>query len=83
MLINKNIAISDNGFLFNPSTGESYNLNTTGTELLKLIKEGKSLKEITTIFLEKYETSDIIIEKDYQDFVKILDQYNLTEEAES
>ncbi len=83
MLINKNIAISDNGFLFNPSTGESYNLNTTGTELLKLIKEGKSLKEITTIFLEIYETSDIIIEKDYQDFVKILDQYNLTEEAES
>ncbi|RLD41043.1 MAG: PqqD family protein [Bacteroidetes bacterium] len=83
MQINKNIAISDNGFLFNPSTGESYNLNTTGTELLKLIKEGKSLKEITTIFLEKYETSDIIIEKDYQDFVKILDQYNLTEEAES
>ena len=83
MQINKNIAISDNGFLFNPSTGESYNLNTTGTELLKLIKEGKSLKEITTFFLEKYETTDTVIEKDYQDFAQILEQYSLTQADES
>ncbi len=79
MQINKNIAISDSGFLFNPATGESYSLNTTGTELLNLIKEGKTLDEITSIFIEKYDTDKITVEKDYQDFTEVIMQYNLSE----
>ena len=79
MQINKNIAISDNGFLFNPATGESYNVNATGTELLNLIKEGKSLQEITSIFTDKYEVNASTVEKDYQDFIDIVNQFNLAE----
>lgn len=81
MEINKNIAVSDNGFLFNPATGESYNLNETGTELLKLIKENTPFEEISKIFLNKYETTAISFEKDFQDFVEILEQYKLTEKG--
>jgi len=79
MQINKNIAISDSGFLFNPATGESYSLNATGTELLNLIKEGKTLDEIISIFLDKYDTDKITVEKDYQDFTEVIMQYNLSE----
>jgi len=79
MQINKNIAISDSGFLFNPATGESYNVNATGTELLNLIKEGKSLAEIISIFTEKYDVNNSTVEKDYQDFVDIIEQFNLAE----
>jgi len=79
MQINKNIAISDSGFLFNPATGESYSLNITGTELLNLIKEGKTIEEITSIFLDKYDTDKVTIEKDYQDFTEVIMQYNLSE----
>ncbi len=81
MQINKNIAISDSGFLFNPASGESYSLNATGTELLGLIKEEKTLEEIKAIFLEKYETDANTIEKDYQDFMDEIQRFNLSEES--
>ena len=41
MKLKKNIAISDSGFLFNPSTGDSYSVNPIGTEIIELLKEGK------------------------------------------
>jgi len=79
MQINKNIAMSDSGFLFNPATGESYSLNATGTEMLNLIKAGKSANDIKALFLAKYDTDANTIDKDYQDFTEIIEQYNLSE----
>ncbi len=77
MQINKNIAISDNGFLFNPATGESYSVNPSGTELLQHIKEGKTQDEIRAIFLEKYDTDMNTFDKDYQDFTEVMKQHQL------
>ncbi len=81
MNINKNIAISDSGFLFNAGSGESYSLNATGTEMFGLIKDGKTLEEIKTIFLEKYETDANTVEKDYQDFIDEIQRFNLSEKS--
>jgi len=77
MQINKNIAISDNGFLFNPATGESFSVNSTGTEMLNLIKDGKDLDQIKAIFINKYEIDANTIEKDYQEFIDLVKQHNL------
>jgi hypothetical protein len=41
MKLKKDIAISDSGFLFNPSSGDSYSLNPIGVEILKLMQEKK------------------------------------------
>ena len=41
MKIKKNIAISDSGFIFNPSTGESFTVNPIGVEIITLLKEDK------------------------------------------
>jgi len=81
MNINKNVAVSDNGFLFNSATGESFTLNEVGTELLNLIKDNKDLDEIKSILLKKYEVDSNIIEKDYQDFIEELKKYNLSEDS--
>ena len=35
MKLKKNIATSESGFVFNPSTGDSFSLNTIGAEILK------------------------------------------------
>jgi hypothetical protein len=43
MIIKENIALSENGFVFNPSTGNSFTLNNTGKEVLMMIKEGKDI----------------------------------------
>jgi len=41
MNIKKNIALSDSGFIFNPSTGESFSMNPIGLEIITMLKEGK------------------------------------------
>ncbi len=79
MSINKNIAISDSGFLFNPSSGESFSVNQTGTEILNMIKEGKSDNEIREYFLSKYDTNANTFDKDLQDFKEMISQYQLTD----
>ena len=79
MEINKNIAISDSGFVFNPSSGESFSLNQSGTEILQMIKNGKPEEEIKKEFLEKYDTASNDFDRDYQDFVEMLSQFQLIE----
>jgi hypothetical protein len=49
MRIKKNIAISESGFIFNPAVGDSYSTNPIGAEIIKMLKESKSVA--TAIFL--------------------------------
>ncbi len=79
MKINKNIAVSETGFVFNPGSGESFTVNSSGTELLNLIIKGKSFKEISELFVNKYDTSVSTFDQDYNDFVDMLEQFNLVE----
>jgi len=78
MNIDKNIAISESGFVFNPATGESYNVNPLGADILSLLKQGKDYTEIQESIIEKYDVSPETFEKDYQDFTDMLKQYHLT-----
>lgn len=85
MKINHNIAISDTGFIFNPTTGESFTVNLTGLEIIQAIKEGKSFQDISKTMLHKYSSDAATIEKDYFDFVSFLKQYkfvNTDDEAD-
>jgi hypothetical protein len=80
MPIRENIALSENGFVFNPSTGDSFTLNNTGKEVLILIKEGKSINQITDLLYEKYDTDRISLERYLVDFINELTVNNLMEE---
>lgn len=82
MKLQKNVAVSEAGLLFNPVTGESYSVNPIGVEILNLIREDKNLESISKIILGKYETDKATFEKDYQDFIGILEHYNLLENHE-
>ncbi|MCX6326971.1 MAG: PqqD family protein [Bacteroidia bacterium] len=80
MLIKGNIALSENGFVFNPSTGDSFTLNNIGKEVLMLIKEGKNISQITDLLLGKYDVDKISLERYLSDFVNDLSVNNLLEE---
>ena len=68
--------------LFNPVTGESFSVNPIGVEILKLIREDKTVDQISEVMLEKYSTDRATFEKDYHDFVGILYNHNLIETHE-
>lgn len=80
MLIKGNIALSDNGFVFNPSTGDSFTMNNTGKEVIMLIKEGQNIHQITELMMEKYDVDRITLERYLSDFVNDLSVNNLMEE---
>jgi len=79
MRIQKNIAISDSGFLFNPATGESFTLNPIGLEIINLLREGKTEDEICQTIVENYFVEIPVIQRDLHDFVHILKQHQLSD----
>jgi Coenzyme PQQ synthesis protein D (PqqD) len=80
MIIKGNIALSENGFVFNPSTGDSFTLNNTGKEVLMMIKEGKNLNQIADLMIAKYDADRITLERYIEDFVNDLSVNNLMED---
>jgi len=39
--LKNNIAVSNSGFVFNPTTGDSFSVNPIGEFMIQLLKEGK------------------------------------------
>jgi len=79
MKLKKNIATSEAGMIFNPGTGDSFSVNSIGGEILTLLKENKSSQEIIDAVSLKYVTEKNQLEKDLDDFLSQLDEYNLLE----
>ena len=82
MEIRKNLALSETGFVFDPSSGDSYSMNPQGLEMISLLKEGKTTDQIKTHFLERYLIDGDSLEKDLYDFVNVLKRFNLATENE-
>ncbi|HBE42039.1 MAG TPA: HPr-rel-A system PqqD family protein [Bacteroidales bacterium] len=80
MKLKRNIAVSESGFLFDPTSGESYSLNEQGLEILNLMKEGKSTPEVNEYMTETYDISSDEFEKYYLDFMGLLRQFKLLED---
>jgi len=78
MKITEEIKISDNGFVFNSNTGDSFNLNPVGLELIKMIAENKEFDEIKEAFLLKFEVDDLTFEKDFYEFCALLKHHQIT-----
>ena len=77
MKITEEIKISDNGFVFNSRTGDSFNLNPFGLELMKYIESGNDFDQIKAQILEKYDIDDLSFEKDFYDFCAILKHHQI------
>lgn len=68
----RHLALSENGFLFDPSTGHTYSLNRIGTFVLKKLIQGLSQEQIGALMLEEYEAPEQVILKDLDQFLHFL-----------
>ncbi len=82
MQIKRNIAVSETGFVFDPTSGESYSINREGQEIIAMMKEGNSLEQISEKMCREYEIDPASFEKYYYDFIGMLRQFRLVEEDE-
>lgn len=80
MKIREDITVSDNGFLFDVSTGESYSLNETAREIIACFREGKSEAEVQKYLEANYDAEPMIIENNIFEFTNLLRYLHLTEQ---
>lgn len=79
MKLKKNIALSDSGFLFNPSTGDSYSVNPIGMDIIRQLQQGTADDKIIDHITKQYMIDKASVEKDLYDFKIMLGNYKLAE----
>lgn len=77
MKLKKNIATSEEGFIFNPGTGDSFSTNTIGTDIISMLKEEKPLKEIIDSICARYDVDENQFEKDLDDYLSQLKEFTI------
>ena len=80
MRFKKNIATSEAGFIFNPGSGDSFSSNAIGSDILAQLKDDKSRQEIIEMICSRYDVDKIQFERDLEDFLSQLRDYNLIED---
>ncbi|MGZ3755088.1 MAG: PqqD family protein [Mucilaginibacter sp.] len=77
MKLKSNIATSENGFIFNPATGDSFSGNPIASEILLAMKKGETEAQIKKNILEKYEVNPDQLDRDWDDWILQLKEANL------
>ena len=62
------LAISTEGFVFNPATGDSFQVSQTGLEVLTGLRDGRSDDQIARKLAEDYEVALEDARRDLVDF---------------
>lgn len=71
------LALSDEGFVFDPHTGDSYQVSETGMAVLAAFKEGRSDEEAAALLAEKFEVTLEEARRDCADFRGHLKNFGL------
>jgi len=71
------LAINDEGFVFDPTTGESFTVNKTGLLILQKLKENQSNEEIISALSEAFDAVPENAERDVFDFIAHLKTFRL------
>jgi len=69
------LAISEEGFIFDPETGDTYTVNFTGLFILNLLKQGKSENEILEKLIEEFDVNEEEAKRDLLDFLEQIKIY--------
>ena len=79
MKIRENLAVSDNGFVFDPETGESFTVNAVGVEIIQQLQKDSNQEELIRKMVEEYEIDSLALEKSISDFLTMMQEFKLTE----
>jgi len=64
-----NLAMSENGFVFNPTTGYSYTVNGCGIQIMTMISKMSSRNEIIDQLAEDFDIDKDILGQDVDYFL--------------
>ena len=70
----RRLALSESGFVFDPASGQSFTVNETGLELLRLLQKTSKLEDILTDLDQRYQGEREEIGRDVEEFVASLSE---------
>ena len=69
LLATKRLAVSESGFVFDPVSGQSFTVNATGLEVLRLTQHQDDVEQIAAQLTDEFDASNAEIKRDVQDFM--------------
>lgn len=78
----KDIAVSESGFVFDPFSGATFTLNTTGQFIVRALRDGLSREETVMQLRKEFDGAPDKVEDDLQDFVRLLGEFGLLSDAD-
>ena len=65
----RQLAINDEGFAFDPRTGECFRLNSTAQFILKALKAGKPTEQVAHLLADDFKVPETSALEDVHDFL--------------
>lgn len=79
----ENLALSENGFLFNTQSGHTFSLNSTGTWMLRMLIEEVTPSELPTRLVEAFDVDHATARRDVELFLFRLRDMDLVAPVEA
>ena len=79
IVLKEGIRISDRGTAFDPSTGETFTLNTSGLEILRRLAGGEDFESIFSGLSDEYDINRGDLDRYMTDFISVLKSFQLLE----
>ncbi len=70
----QDLMLNDRGFAFDPTSGETFQLSTTGLRIVRLLQEGHGHETILEHVIEEFEVEPNTASRDLADFLLSLKQ---------
>ncbi len=75
----KSLMINDEGFAFDPRTGNTYNINATGLLVVNCIKAGASFDQILEQLAGQFDVDEQTADRDLEAFLNELGRHKLVD----
>ncbi len=76
-----NLAINQSGFIFDPTSGYSYNANETAIWIINQIIAGSDMEDLVNNLVEEYEVERDDAISDIEYFMRVLENYTLVDRS--
>ena len=66
------IAISDTGFVFDPTTGQTFRLNKTALFIVRTLQSGSKLEQVTEKMVDHFNIDKPTAKEDLKEFLSLM-----------
>lgn len=75
----KSLMINEEGFAFDPRSGNTYSINPSGLLVINCIKAGASTDQIIEQLTKQFEVDERTASRDLEAFLNVMSRYKLAE----